>query len=348
MNMFRLTSALPLATLGLVGLAPAAFSAVTVASAPFGVMTADLPAGKSGLSLPLIATDVFSGQVASNSSAAVTFNGSANLATYLNSGDKYYLEITTGPFEGERFDLNTSATISAGSNTATLDLSSSSFSTLNAIGANALANARAVIRPHVTLAKLATAFSPALVGNNNSALADTVWVMSPNGLIYYYLRGDNQTWRESGKTADVRNLVIPPDVSVLVQLRSGAKRWTHAGVVRTNAFRKNFVGGLQGFATGFPIDLSPIQVGAFTDLSHPANVRWVGNDNPAQADAFKIFDSALNDFRSYQLKSDGTTWVLTGDSTNVASTPLLKVQSMLVVSRTNPDSSYVIAPPFSP
>ena len=348
MTLLRFSTLLPAAALGIAGLLSSSAHGVTVSSAPYGVMVADAPVGKTGFAFPLIGEEAFAGSIASSSANVATFAGSGNVGSHLTAGDKYYLEIASGGLEGERFDLDTAATIAAGNGSVVLDLSSSSNSTMTSLNANALAGTRGVVRAHTTLAKIATAFAPGLVGNNNFGLADTVAVMSPKGIIFYYLRSDNLTWREPGKTTDLRNLVIPPDVSVLVQLRSGAKKFTHAGAVRTNAFRKNLTNGIQGFATGFPVDMSPVQIGAFTDLNMPAGARWVGNADASMADSIKIFDTQLNDFRSYQLSADGVTWVLPPDSTNLASSPLLKAQSMIVVSRSNPDSAYVIAPPFTP
>jgi hypothetical protein len=321
--------------------------AATVTSAPYGVMAADVPNGNTGLSYPLIAEDAFVGRAAGNSAGAITFEGAGNIGSKLKANDVYYAEVLSGPLEGERFDLNTGATIAAGNSTVTLDLSAASHSTLKTLGADVLAQARVAIRPHLTLAKLAASFSPGLVGNNSVGQADLVKLVGPRGLTIYQLRGDNVTWREVGKTADVRNMVIPPDVGVLVQLRSGQKRWVHGGVVRTNAFRKNLVNGMQGFATGYPVDMTPAQIAAFVDASQPAGSRWVGSDNPDNADTIKIFDTALNDFRTYYLRADGATWTLVGDAANVANSPILKAPSLIAVSRKNSDADFVVIPPFT-
>lgn len=340
---------LPVATLGLTGLLPSIASAVTVSSAPFGVVSADAPVGMTGISLPLIADEVFTGRVSSNTDTTITFDAvSGGIGSRLTAGDSYYLEIVSGPLEGERFDVDTAATVASANATVTVNLAATSFSTSHTLGANVLAQARAVLRPHQTLGKLAATFSPALVGNNNAALADGVRLMTPNGLVFYYLRGDGQSWREPGKSADLRSMVIPPDVSLIVQLRSGAKKWTHTGLVRRNAFRKNLIAGLQGFATGFPIDLSPMQVGAFTDTAQPTGARWSGSSDASLADSFKVFNAGLGDFDSYSLGGDGSTWTLSGGAINYASTAILKAPSMVVLSRTNPDPAYVIITPFTP
>lgn len=348
MTTARIRFLLPATALGLFGLVPL-LSAATVSSAPFGVIAADAPVGLTGISLPLIADDLFAGRISANTSTSVSFEAvSGGIGTRLTAGDRYYLEIVSGPLEGERFDLDTAGTIASANGTVTINLAADSHSTSQTLGSNVLVAARAVVRPHMTLAKLAATFSPALVGNNNPALADGVRIMRTDGFALYYLRGDNQSWREPGKVPDVRGTVIPPDTSVIVQLRSGAKKWTHVGTVRRNAFRKNLVSGIQSFATGFPLDLSPVQIGAFVDTTQASGLRWVGSDDPARADTIKIFDSVLGDFKTYYLRADGSSWSPVGDPANVASSSLIKAPSMVAITRTNPDPAHIIVPPFTP
>lgn len=349
MTNLRFRSFLSVATIGLVGFLPLTLRAVTVSSPPFGVVSADIPAGLAGISLPLIAEEIFTGRISANSVSAVTFEAVAgSIGGRLAAGTSYYLEVVSGPLEGERFDIDTSATVTSANASVALNLAATSFSTTRALGANALAQARAVIRPHQTLAKVASAFSPSLVGNNNPLLADGIRLLTSKGIIFYHLHGDGQSWRELGKTVDVRSAVIPPDVSLLVELRSGAKRWTHTGLVRRNAFRKNLVKGLQSFATGFPIDMTPVQVGGFVDTELPADMRWSGSNNPLAADWFSVVDAKGTTFDAYSLRADGVTWSRPVSSTNFASSSVLKSPGLILVYRKNADPAYVIDPPFTP
>jgi hypothetical protein len=323
-----------------------AYSATTVASAPYGAMSADLPVGTAGAAFPLIAQDVFAGRLASNTAATVTFE-SGNLGALLTAGDKYYVEIVSGPLEGERFDLNTASTISSANATATLDLAASSHSTSNTLAVDALAQARAVVRPHVTLAKIGAMFTPALVGSADNNLADGVRIYGgPAGIASYYLRSDG-SWRTTPAAADQRNMVVPPDVSVILVVRSGPKQWTHLGAVRTNAFRKKLKMGVQAFATGFPIDLSPVQISAFVDPLDDVAVRWTGSDTQSSADTLRVYDPAMQNYKIHYLRADGTSWYESGGSTNVASTPFLKTPAMLLVSRVKADPAYLIIRPYS-
>ena len=53
-----------------------------------------------------------------------------------------------------------------------------------------------------------------------------------------------------------------------VDITSRSQSWLHQGRVRANAFRKNVTTGLQAFSSGFPIDLTPVQLGDVADAAH--------------------------------------------------------------------------------
>jgi hypothetical protein len=319
-----------------------AHAGTTVTSAPYGALASTIDSSSSGLAFPLM-TDVFSGRISANTTTALTFE-SGDLAAALTAGEPYYVEIVSGPLEGERFDLDTAATISSGS--ATLNLAANSNSTSNSLSAGVLAQARAVVRPHVTLAKLATMFSPALVGNASNTLADGIRIYGgPAGLTTYFLRPDN-AWRTTPTGADQSNLVIPPDISVIPLIRSGAKQWTHVGVVRSNVFRKKLKPGLQGFATGFPVDMSPAQIGAFVDPQESATIRWTGSDIFAKADALRVYDGAINNYHMYYLRADGSSWYLNGGSTDFSNVKFITPTSGTLVGRMKADAGYLIIRPY--
>lgn len=321
----------------------AAQAGTTVTSAPYGAMTSSISTSTAGIAFPL-STDVFNSRISANSGNTVTFE-TAGIAAALNGSEKYYVEIVSGPLEGERFDLNTATTISSG--VATLDLAAASNSTSNALAVNILAQARAVVRPHVTLAKLSAMFTPGLVGHTANAQADGVRVYGGVlGQSTYYLRPDG-SWRTMPTGPDQQNLVVPPDSSVVIILRSGTKEWNHLGVVRTNAFRKKLKAGLQSFATGFPLDLSAVQIGAFVDPLEAPAVRWTGSDAPGQADSLRVYDIAADTYKVNYLRADGTSWYATGGSTDISATPFLPAQGAMLVGRQKADPGYLIIRPFS-
>ena len=326
------------------GLFSAAHAGTTVTSAPYGAMTATLADDSAGLAFPLIAEDVFTSRISANNGSQLTLE-TPGLASALSAGGQYYVEIVTGPLEGERFDLKTTSTINSGK--VLLDLGNSSNSTSNKLQKNVLAGARAVVRPHVTLAKLGAMFSPALVGHANNAHADGIAVFGDSITeIFYFLRPDG-TWRTWPWSPDESARIIPPDTSVVLMLRSGTKQWTHLGGVRTNVFRKKLRPGLQGFATGFPVDLSPVQIGAFADPQAPSSTRWTGSNIPLFADSLSVYDSEDASFKLHYLRGNGTSWYLVGGgSTNLAFTPFIPAQGATVLNRRKADPDYLIIRPF--
>jgi hypothetical protein len=314
----------------------------TVTSAPYGAMTSNISTSTAGLSFPLL-KDVFAGRISANAGHTLSFE-SSGIGAALTAGKRYYVEVVSGPLEGERLDLNTAATINSG--VATLDLGPASNSTSGALATNVLANARAVVRPHMTLGQLGSMFSPALVGNTANPHADGVRIYGgPAGQTTYYLRTDG-TWRTTPASPDQSGLVIPPDTSITLVLRSGAKQWTHLGAVRTNAFRKKLKTNVQSFATGFPLDMSAVQIGAFVDPLEAPGVRWTGSNNSAQADTLRVHDAATDTYKIYYLRANGTSWYLNGGSTDYSNTPFLPAQGALLIGRQKADPGYLIIRPF--
>jgi hypothetical protein len=338
---FRLAATLPAVA------APWVSAETTVLSTPVGVMTERLAEGLSGLSLPLIERDLLIGVVEANTTSALQFPaGGVSVGSLLSSGGKYYVEVLTGSFEGERLDVDTEATIAADGSTIVLALGPETFSTLPELAADTLVGARCALRPHMTLARLQAMITPGLRGSDHSAFADGVLILEEHGFERYTLRADGVTWHRHGSELDQGGKVIPPDVSFLVQTSSHRRRWLHTGEVRTNLFRKNLVHGLQAFATGFPEDLSPAQIGAFVDPEEPAQIRWTGSNVFAFADQIQRIADHRRPFDLYYLRADGTTWRTLRDPRNLANEPILGVTDMLLLRRVKPNPTFAIVPPF--
>jgi len=353
-------------------LASPAAAQTTVLSTPVGVLTETIQRGSSGLAFPLIGEDLFVGVATENTSGSIAFAASAgDLGSLLAADGRYYVEIVTGPLEGERLDLDTAATVAAAGPALVVDLGADTYSTLATVPDGALAGARCVVRPHVTLAHLPAMFSPALSGDRRHRhWSDSVHLLSPDGLECYYLGGDDASWysedaRAGGVWArkhrawcvrkkikrpptDFRDMVIPPDVSIIVSVNGGARTWTHEGLVRTSAFRKNLVRGMQAFASGFPVDLSPVQIGAFVDATQPAGTRWTGSNIFPFADQIEVLFSGRKPLDLYFLRGDGSTWQALTRSwrEDFANQPILGHTDMILIRRRNADSSFVIPVPF--
>ena len=162
----------------------------------------------------------------------------------------------------------------------------------------------------------------------------------------YFLRADGVTWSKAGSTEDFRDKVLPPDSSFMVESKYAAQAWRHAGSVRTNAFRKNLVRGLQSFASGFPQDLSPVQIGAVVNPGAPAATRWTGNNVFAFADQIQVLLGEPRPFEIFYLRGNGSTWRPLVGTTDVANAPILGATSLILIRRVNADGAFRIPLPL--
>jgi hypothetical protein len=343
----------------------------TVKSGPVGVVSDTLREGYSGLAFPLIAQDAFVGIVASNSDGALLFAPEeGDIGSLLDAAGRYYFEVATGPLEGERLDVDAAATIAAAGPSIAIDLGDDTNSTLPALGADALAGARVILRPHVTLATLQSVFHPGLRGDRHPNKGDSVLILDSDDFESWYLGEDGESWYEVDERGnghwsrmhrdwcrrhdrhqrrereDFRDLVIPPDVSILVRLDRRHTQVRLEGIVRTNAFRKNLERGTQSFASGFPVDLSPVEIGAFVDSDQAPHHRWRGDDRFPFADHIQIVFSGRRPLATYYLRGDGHTWRSLSRRDDVSNDPIIGTLDMILVKRRNPDPSYLVPRPF--
>ena len=149
-----------------------------VTSSPVGVMSRRMDRGLSGLAVPLISADHFVGVVTSNTATSLAFSpADGSIGSLLAAAGKYYVEVVTGPLAGERFDVDTAATMASNDATLTVTLGPGSLSTLPVLTTDALAGGRCVLRSHLTLSRLQQMLTPGLVGRDNLLLADGVDVL---------------------------------------------------------------------------------------------------------------------------------------------------------------------------
>ena len=346
---------------------------IPVKSSPVGVLSETYHCGRSGLAFPLIDEDLFIGVVSSNDFASLVFPvESGNLGNLLAPGRRYFVEVLTGAFEGERFDIDTDVTTAEGNSSLLLDFGADTFSTLSALLPDELAGARCVIRPHVTLGDVSSMYTPGLNGNRHRERADSLLILDSRELDEYYLGEDGESWYSKSdhgpgdwglkqcrwsqrhghglvrEPVDYRNMVIPPDVSVVVELNSGPRFWVHSGIVRTNAFRKNLECGMQAFASGFPVDFSPAGIGALVDPLTPKANRWFGSNIWTFADQIEVLYSGRKSLSLYYLKGDGHTWQTPTQRSHqdFSTEPILGDTDMIIIRRKNSDSGFVIPRPF--
>ena len=326
---------------------PQASADVVASTGPYGVLAENVGRGARGLAFPLIESNLYVGRIEANASATLVLSSdSGDPRSALVDAGPAYVEVLDGAFEGERLDLDVAATLSGNGESIAVSFGNGTHSTRGSMPADALAGARITVRPHVTLARVQAMLSPALDGSNAPGRADSVLLFENERFIRYTLRGDGETWVRSGSNADQRHRVIPPDTSVLIDTRQGGRAWVHTGAVRTNAFRKNLVEGEQAFASGFPVALSPIDVGGFVDLETPAKYRWRGALLFPFADWFEEQGDLVPILGRIFLQPNGTSWRRLLDLRDVAHQPVLDPTAMFVLRRNNPDPEYLIPVPF--
>jgi hypothetical protein len=325
----------------------------TATSPAVGVLSTDVPSGLSGAQFPIIPGDALVSLVAGHVDAGVVgkrvheivMMSVSTPASVMMAGTSYYLEVTAGALAGERFEVDEVRTAVASPGVLVLDLDDANSTQPN-MAAGALVGMKAAIRPHMTLARLQARITPALVGNNVASQADGVLIFNATSAVTYYLRTDGVTWRKAGSTTDFSGLIIPPDQSIMLQMRSGAKELRQEGLIRGNAFRINLKPGVQSAATGFPDSLSPVEFGATTNLVAPQLTTWVGNNQQSLADSIMVFDPDKGSFVTYYLRADGITWRASGSTLNLSTSKILKPNSIFMIKRRHADDQGLVPRPY--
>ena len=306
----------------------------SVSTGIVGFQKKSVSTGLNSASFPLLNQDLSKTTVSSVSGNSVTLAGVTNAASLLTSGEPYYIEVYSGSLKGDRFDLNTSATITAANATVVLDAASANNTyPVTSIG-TALVGATVAVRKHVTLAQIQASTSPAMVGNNNINLADQIQLFAANGSFeVYYLRSDLASWRKSGGTVDLSKTPVPPGTGVIINKRNTSAEILQTGYVRQNDFATPFKSGLQFVGPSVPLDRSPVDVGMI-----PNTNGWVGNNNVSLADQVLVFQSGS--FVPYAIRADGQIR-RSGQTTDYKATNLLTASEAWLVKRQNANADLV-------
>ncbi|MFN7564503.1 MAG: SdrD B-like domain-containing protein [Prosthecobacter sp.] len=180
--------------------------------------------GRQTLSMPLMRPAIFRGAVQTvNDRTLVILNGTTSIHNSFTAGEKYFVEVLSGPLAGRVLDVETSESTG---NTLTL------ASTADA----RLAGARVAIRPHHTLATLIPADS--LCGAAESGSADRVMFFdnTVNAFRVFWIKSDGTSlqWvREGDATlSDASRRVVRPQEGMLLQIRNQASTITLFGELR--------------------------------------------------------------------------------------------------------------------
>ena len=316
---------------------PSSYGQSTVSTPIVGFQKTTIPVGLSAIGLPLLNPDLLKSSVQSLTGTTVSFGtGISNVGSLLTAGEPYYIEVYSGSLKGDRFDVDTAATITASNGTLILNSSSKNNTFPVASIGSSLDNSTIALRKHFTLSQVQTLFASPLVANNNPTLADQVSVFDSSGGSFtaYSLRASpSGEWRKSGDSANYAKLAIAPGSGILVNKRSTATELVATGAVRQNDFAMPLVKGLQFFAPSVPVNRSAAGFGMV-----PNTNGWVGNNNPTLADQIYIMQSGS--FTAYSLRADGQLRK-SGDSTNYNASELLTSDSGFLIKRNNANSDLI-------
>jgi hypothetical protein len=306
----------------------------TVSTPIVGFQKTSVPVGLTAAALPFLNPTLYSGSVTGVTGGIIGFGSDvSNIGGLLTSGEPYYIEVYSGALRGDRFDVDTAGTISAGNTTILLNTTSENNTLpVASIGAD-LNGAQIVVRKHFTLSQVQNLFSTTLVADANPSLADQINVFSSSGaFVAYYLRSSTD-WRKSGDTTNYSKLPIPPGSGILLNKRGSPTEMIVTGGIRQNDFATPYKAGLQFFSPSAPVDRTPVQIGMI-----PGSNGWVGNINPALADQVSILENGA--FVAYSLRPDGTIRK-SGSSINFNATTLLTGSTAYLIKRQNPDANIV-------
>lgn len=258
-------------------------------------------------------------------------SGNLDFDSILESGKKYYLEITASSlFEGDRFEVDEAATLaSAVANKVFVESSPLNTTLFAALEGEAFSF---VVREHVTLAQLARdeQLGPALQPGTAASNSDTVTLFQNGSLRSFWFRSSDRTWRIG--FSDGSSEVVPPGAGFYLRRYGSGSDGVLLGVVRENGFALPIANGTQLLALGFPMPSSPSLLG----LLAPTAV-------VSQGDALNTFANGAFTAATYQASTN--TW--RRGFSDVTPTPLVQPTSGFFLSSANGDPDFSQPLPFN-
>ncbi len=215
---------------------------------------------------PYLRCALFTGTVTAVSGQELTFGASSGTVT-LDSNYSYYLEVTSGTYEGHRFDVTA---VSGSPTTVTVDPDSdlcsalAPYNTLTGAPPAGLVTATAVLRRHWTLREMFPVDGFYADPGFDPALSDQIQTFANGVWTTYYLYdadgagGTPAKWvlvPDAG-LVDKGLTVIPPGQGLFVNKRSAATSILVYGEVRENDFIRPLCSGSNLVGGGYPIDQS--------------------------------------------------------------------------------------------
>jgi hypothetical protein len=253
---------------------------------------------------PYVSPELVSGTVASFEALEIEgLDGPITLPQ--TSGAAYYVEITSGPLEGQRFDVAQSSV--------SLILASDNDANFNTASVNQnLTGAQFVVRQHNTLDSL---FAPGdFVGASDAEQATNIQRLINGQWTGYWLYDGGASglkWVTYDDMSDQGGTIIPPGEAVFIQNPPDQHSLVSLGVVRSNRFVQPLSAGFSLVGAGYPGTATP----ASRSLLLQA---FTGTLNFKTADQFLLWKPA-GGFETYYLLNKVTapsrrTWVKVGDA----------------------------------
>lgn len=324
-----------LAAFAAMGAIAATSFAQSVTTAPVGAVTKTVPVGLSTLGITLVNPDLAVASCSANGASDITLSGVSNVGSLLTAGIPYYVEVVGGTLEGERFEVDTAATIASANSSIAL-VSGSATNTFT-LSAGNLVGSQVALRRHVTLSQIQSMFTTALVASTNTANADQIRLFNPaTGAFITYALRTSTTWVQGSTNAN--NVAVPPGVGILFRKVGAAADLVVTGNVRVNDFSMPMAAGLSFRALPYPISYSPSNLGGTI-----AN-GWTGASTQGSADQIRTFNVGTGAFVTSFLRTTGA-WAQ-GSST-VTTTPIMAYDEAFLLSRRAADSDYILVSPIT-
>ena len=186
-------------------------------------------AAQTTFSMPLVRDEIFAGTVGSGTGQSLAISKGSGLKDLLAKAGECYVEVVSGAFAGQRFDLNEASTTDA---QLSIDLSNARNTSSTLPGA--ITSERVVVRPHWTLGALLPAAS--FHAATSASAADRVLFFENGGYSVHWLMAvrDGTRWVRTGdaklEDAGVTRIIAGAE-GMFVQSRTGSITVPVVGVV---------------------------------------------------------------------------------------------------------------------
>ncbi len=292
--------------------------------------------------------------------AFTTSAGTVDLATLLTSGASYFLEVTSGDNEGQRFDVvSASGSVVTLATDADVCAGTPPFNTLAGALPASLAGDQVALHRHWLLGEKypVTGFFAAGV----HTAADQVQTFAAGAWTTYWLydNGGSPKWVKvgDGTMADQAATVLPPGQGSFVLRRNTATSILAYGEVRENDFINPLCAGTNLTAGGYPLDQSATGTGS---RAMNLGTSFFGSRDFKTADSFYIWKgdtvAGTNGYDTYFLLNRDTVipaqikWVKQGDVslTSRDAAALLLGNASVFLRVKNDLHSYTVPSPWNP